>query len=118
MHQRSMWHDLRWLHSVNPSTSSHASRLARATPSKFDLDQCRGWQRAEYLASDSNIHGGQRCAYSPSFDRYSPKGSLACRGRGDLASPVETASAGSDVVCLPTTTVSTELNRSRAAQRR
>ena len=65
-----------------------------------------------------HVHGGQRCAHSTSFDRYSPKGSLARHGRGDLVSPVETASAGSDVVCHPTTTVSAELNRSLAAQRR
>src|SRR5262249_32606783 len=64
------------------------------------------------------VHGGQRCAHSTSFDGYSATGSLARRGRRDPTSPVETASAGSDAVCHPTTTVSTELNRSLAAQQR
>ena len=65
-----------------------------------------------------HVHGGQRCAHSTSFDGYSATGSLARRGRGGPTSPVETASAGSDAVCRPTTTVSTEPNRSLAAQHR
>jgi hypothetical protein len=160
MHQRSSWHDLRWLHSVHPP-QVHPNRLIRITPSKFDQDQLSVPSGLQFVMPDLlpvgvpnkprrsrlvsppqrhsililinaaddrapsiqqttpvHVHGGQQCAHSTLFDGYSPRGSLARRGRGDPASPVATASAGSDAVCHPTTTVSTELSRSLAAQPR